>query len=134
MFVIIGLIVVMGSVLGGFSMAGGKVGALIHPSEFVTIGGAALGAMIVMSPLKVLIGVFKGVLQTLKGSPYNRKSYDELLKVLYELFMIARRNGMIALEEHVTNPEASTIFKIYPLFNKDHHGGRIFNRGIATRS
>ena len=74
MIVIIGLVVVVGAVLGGFTLAGGHVGALIHVSEFITIGGAALGAMIVMSPKKVLIDIIKGVLQTFKGAPYNRSA------------------------------------------------------------
>ena len=121
MIVIIGLMVVLGAVLGGFTLAGGHVGALLHISEFVTIGGAALGAMIVMSPKKVLIDIVKGVLQTLKGAPYNRSAYDELMKALYELFMLARRDGMIALEEHVSNPATSTIISKYPSLAKNHH-------------
>ena len=121
MIVIIGSIIVLGAVIGGFTMAGGHVGALLHISEFVTIGGAALGALIVMSPKKVLIDIFKGMLQTLKGAPYNRTSYEELLKALYELFMLGRRDGMIALEEHVNTPESSTIFTKYPTVQKNHH-------------
>ncbi len=122
MVIIIGLIIVLGAILGGFSMAGGHVGALLHLSEFVIIGGAGLGSMIVMSPKKVLIDLFKGILKALKGAPYNRLSYDELMKALYELFMLGRRNGMIALEEHVTNPKASSIFTKYPTFINNHHG------------
>jgi chemotaxis protein MotA len=121
MIVIIGLVVVVGAVLGGFTLAGGHVGALIHVSEFITIGGAALGAMIVMSPKKVLIDIVKGVLQTFKGAPYNRSAYDELMKAMYELFMLARRDGMIALEEHVSNPAASSIISKYPSLAKNHH-------------
>jgi chemotaxis protein MotA len=121
MIVIIGLVVVVGAVLGGFTLAGGHVGALIHVSEFITIGGAALGAMIVMSPKKVLIDIIKGVLQTFKGAPYNRSAYDELMKAMYELFMLARRDGMIALEEHVSNPAASTIISKYPSLANNHH-------------
>src|SRR5579862_9137414 len=121
MIVIVGIIIVLGSVLGGFMMAGGNVGALIHVSEFVTIGGAALGALVVMSPKKVLMDIFKGLMQTLKGAPYNRKSYDELTKALYEMFMLGRREGMIALEEHVTNPEKSSILSKYSSVVKNHH-------------
>ena len=72
MVTIVGFIVVLGSVLGGFTMAGGHVGALIHPSEIVTIGGASLGALIVMSPKKVLIDLFKGIIQAIKGSPFTK--------------------------------------------------------------
>jgi chemotaxis protein MotA len=119
MIVIIGSLIVFGSVLGGFMMAGGHPIALMHMSEFVVIGGAALGAMVVMSPKKVLIDLFKQTLGTLKGSPYNKQAYDELFKALYELFMLGRRSGMVALEEHVMNPESSSIFSKYPAFQKN---------------
>jgi len=121
MIVIIGALIVLGSVIGGFVMAGGHPAALLHLSEFVVIGGAALGAMVLMSPKKVLIDLFKQVLKTLKGSPYSKKAYEELFKALYELFMLGRRSGMVALEEHVMNPDTSSIFSKYPSFQKNHH-------------
>src|SRR4051794_24166510 len=80
MLVIVGFIVVIGAVLGGFTMAGGSIGALVHPSEIVTIGGAALGAAICMSSKKMLIDLMKGILQALKGSPFSKKTYEELFK------------------------------------------------------
>ncbi|MBC8003323.1 MAG: flagellar motor stator protein MotA [Opitutaceae bacterium] len=121
MIVIIGALIVLGSVIGGFMMAGGHVGALIQISEFVVICGSALGALIIMSPKKVLIDMVKQILATLKGPPYDKASYEELFKALYELFMIGRRNGMVALEEHVMTPESSSIFTKYPGFLKNHH-------------
>jgi chemotaxis protein MotA len=121
MIVIIGCLVVLGAVIGGFMMSGGHVGALLHVSEFIVIGGAAIGALIVMSPKKVLIDIFKGLLQTLKGSPYNRSCYEELLKALYEMFMLARRDGMISLEDHVNNPSQSSILSKYPTLVNNHH-------------
>jgi len=121
MIVMVGFIVVLGAVLGGFTLAGGHVGSLLHVSEFVTIGGAALGGLIVMSPKKVLIDIFKGLLQTVKGAPYNRAAYEELMKALYELFMLGRRDGMVALEEHVNNPSASAILSKYPTVVNNHH-------------
>lgn len=121
MLVIVGFIVVIAAVLGGFSMAGGHVAALIHPSEIVTIGGAALGAMIVMSSKKMLIDLMKGIIQSMKGSPFNKKTYEELFKLMYELFRTARRNGLLALEPHLANPHDSAIFHKYPLIAKNHH-------------
>ncbi len=114
MIILIGAIIVMASVIGGFMMGGGHVGALMHLSEFVVIGGSALGAMIIMAPKKVLIDLGKGMVAAFKGTPYDRAAYDELFKALYELFMVGRRNGMIALEEHVSTPESSSILKKYP--------------------
>jgi chemotaxis protein MotA len=107
-----GLVIV--AVLVGFSMAGGHVGALIHPSEFVTIGGASLGALIIMSPKKVLGDVMRGVLQVLKGSPFGKAMYAELFKLLYQFSRLVRREGMIALESHIENPPESKIFQQCP--------------------
>jgi chemotaxis protein MotA len=121
MIIIIGAIIVTLCVIGGFAMGGGHVGALIHPNELVIIGGGAMGALIIMSPKKVLIDMVKAMWLCLKGAPHNREAYEDLLKVLYELFLLGRRNGMIALEEHVLEPEASSIFKRYPKFSANHH-------------
>ncbi len=121
MIVIVGCIIVVGAVLAGFTWAGGHVGALIHPSEIVTIGGAALGALIVMCPKKVLIDLAKGLLQSLKGSPYTKKTYEDLFKMLYDLLRTARRDGLLALEEHVSSPHESSIFSKYPRITHNHH-------------
>ena len=121
MIVIVGAIVVIGAVLGGFSMAGGHIGALIHPSEFVTIGGAALGGLIVSSPKKVLIDLVKGLLASIKGSPYNKAAYEDSFKCLYDLLRLARRDGMLALEPHISKPEESSIFSKYPKVAHNHH-------------
>src|SRR5580692_3282976 len=130
MIVIIGAIIVLGSVLGGFVMAGGHPLALMHLSEFVIIGGAAFGAMVLMSPKKVLIDLFKQLLGTLKGTPYTKQAYDELFKALYELFMLGRRSGMVALEEHVMNPDTSSIFSKYPSFQHNHHAVQFLCNGL----
>jgi len=121
MLVIVGLIVVMACVLGGFTLAGGHIGALIHPAEILTIAGASIGAAVVMSPKKVLFDTAKGVLQALKGSPFSKKAYEELFQVMYELFRLARRDGTLALEPHLSNPHDSSIFNKYPSVSKNHH-------------
>jgi chemotaxis protein MotA len=116
MIVIIGALAVFLCVFGGFAWGGGHLGALLHFNELLIIAGGAFGALIIMSPRKVLLDLVQGMIDCLKGTPYSRAAYDELLKVLYELFMLGRRNGMIALEEHVLEPQTSSIFKKYPLF------------------
>jgi chemotaxis protein MotA len=121
MIVIIGFIVVFGAVAGGFIWSGGHLLALIHPAELLTIGGAALGAMIVMSPKKVLIDLLHGLLQCVKGTPYNRVAYDDLFKTMYDLFRFARREGLTSLEPHLNQPENSDIFKKYPRITGNHH-------------
>jgi chemotaxis protein MotA len=121
MLVIVGVIVVIGAVLGGFTMAGGHFGSLIHPSEFVTIGGAALGGLIVGTPKKVLIDLMKGLLACAKGAPYNKDVHEDAFKCLYDLLRLARRDGMLALEPHISNPHESSIFNKYPKIAHDHH-------------
>jgi chemotaxis protein MotA len=121
MVVIVGILIVLGAVLGGFSMAGGHIGALVHPSEIVTIGGASLGAMVVMSPISVLKKLISGLIQTVKGNPFTKETYGELLKLQYHLFRKARRDGLLALEPHLSDPHASTLFQQYPRIHKNHH-------------
>lgn len=130
MLVIAGFIIVIASVLGGFVMAGGHPGHLIQISEFIVIGGAALGAVVTMSSKHVLIGMIKQILGCLKGNPYSKKSYEELFKALYELFMLGRRNGMIALEEHVSNPHGSSIFSKYSTIANNHHALEFLCSGL----
>jgi chemotaxis protein MotA len=119
--VIVGGILVLGAVLAGFTMAGGHVGALIHISEFITIGGAATGALIVMSPKKVLKDLFRNVMQALKGSLYGRPTCLELFRLLYALARLVRQEGLLALDAHITNPDDSALFKQYPRIANNHH-------------
>lgn len=117
MIIIVGILIVVACVFGGFVFGGGHLLVLIHPNELIIIGGGALGALVIMSPRKVLTDIIKGLMTCMKGAPHSRAAYQELFKLLYELFLIGRRNGMIALEEHVLDPANSSIFKKYPLFN-----------------
>jgi chemotaxis protein MotA len=131
MIIIVGCIIVVGAVLGGFTMAGGHVAALIHPSELVTIGGAAVGALIVSCPKKVLVDLGKGLVATIKGTPYTKPTYEELFKCLYDLMRLARRDGLLALESHAYHPEESTIFAKYPRINTNHHLVKFLCGGLA---
>jgi chemotaxis protein MotA len=121
MIIIVGTLIVILCVFGGFVIGGGHLLVLVHPNELLIIGGGALGALLIMSPIKVLKEIVSGMKLCLKGAPHSRAAYEELLKVLYELFMLGRRSGMIALEEHVLEPQKSSIFKKYPDFLKNHH-------------
>jgi chemotaxis protein MotA len=130
MLVIIGSIIVLGSVLGGFMMAGGHPAHLFVLSEFIVILGCALGALVTMAPKKVIIDLIKQIIGSLKGSPYSKTAYEELFKALYELFMLGRRNGMVALEEHVSNPGTSSIFGKYPKLSGNHHAIEFLCSGL----
>jgi chemotaxis protein MotA len=121
MFVIIGLVLVFGSILGGYTMHHGKVAVLIQVSEFIIIGGAALGAMVVGNPPALIKRVFGDLFGLLKPNPYNEKAYGELLQLLYDLFQKARKEGLIGLESHIEEPEKSDLFNKYPTVAKNHH-------------
>lgn len=121
MFAIIGIVVVMGAVMGGYLMEHGKILVLMQPAELVIIGGAALGTLLIANPLSTLINIMKGMLSVLKGSPHNKLSYLETLKMLNELFMQARKQGMVKLEEDVEEPSKSQVFSKYPKFLANHH-------------
>lgn len=121
MFVIIGLLVVFGSVIGGYVMHHGEIAVLIQPSEFVILGGAALGALVVGNPPAVVKRIFAHTFGLLKPNTYNEKAYSELLQVLYEVFQTARKEGLVGLESHIEEPEKSEIFKKVPSFANNHH-------------
>lgn len=121
MIVIVGCIVVIGSVLAGFTISGGHIGALIHPAEILTIGGAAGGAMVIMSSKKVLTDLMKGVMATLKGSPFDKAAYRDLFKMMYDVMQTARRDGLLSLEPHLSKPHDSSIFSKYPKLSHNHH-------------
>jgi len=121
MFVIIGIVVVIGSMLGGFMVSGGNPLSLIVPGEFIVIIGVAFGSLIIANPLPVLKNIIAHVLATLKPPKVSKQTYLDLLKMLYELFQFAKREGLIALEQHVENPESSSIISKYPSFLANHH-------------
>ena len=120
MLIIIGSLVVVASVIGGYTAMGGKLYVLMQPFELVIIGGAALGAFIISNPKAVLKGTSKAFGRMMKGPRYSKKSYVELLSLLYQLFKLAKTKGMLALESHVEKPEESSLFQQFPTIAHDH--------------
>jgi chemotaxis protein MotA len=120
-FVIVGLVIVFGCVIGGYVMHHGQIAVLIQPNEFLIIGGAGIGAMVIANPPAVIKGILSQSLGLLKPNPFGAKAYAELLQVLYEVFQKARKDGLVGLEAHIENPEGSDIFQKYPSFLGNHH-------------
>lgn len=116
MLILIGALIVLGSTLGGFMIAGGNPLVLLHVSEFVVILGVALGVLIIASPGHIMKEILHKTQGALFGKKIGREEYIDLMKLLYELFLIGRRNGLIALEEHVSNPDQSAVLTKYPSF------------------
>lgn len=121
MFVIIGSLVVLGSIAVGYLMHGGALGVLVQINELIIIAGAGLGSLLIANPLPLTKRVFSGAMSTLKGSKISKKAYEELLVAMYSLMQVARRDGMIALEPHFEQPKQSTIFKKAPTLLANHH-------------
>ena len=121
MFAIIGILIVVGGIIGGYLMEHGHLAVLWQPAEVVIIGGAALGTIFIANPMPVIMGIFKGVLGILGGSKYTKAYYVEQLKMLNDLFQHARKNGLVKLEADVEEPDKSPVFSKYPKFIKDHH-------------
>ncbi|MCW8915619.1 MAG: flagellar motor stator protein MotA [Magnetovibrio sp.] len=118
---IIGFVVVVACVLGGYVLADGHLEVLWQPLEFLIIFGAGIGAFIISNPGSVIKAVLGSLGKLIKGAKYGQDSYLELLSVLYTLFKLAKSKGDLALESHIENPEESTIFNQYPNFASDHH-------------
>jgi len=118
---IIGFVVVVASVIGGYVLADGHLEVLWQPLEFLIIFGAGIGAFIISNPGSVIKGVLGTLSKLIKGSKYSKDSYLELLSVQYTLFKLAKSKGDLALEGHIDNPSESTIFNQYPSFVGDHH-------------
>ncbi len=121
MFVIIGIIVVFGAIMGGYLMEHGKIAVLIQPAELVIIAGAAAGTVLIANPLHILKQIVAGIIGTIKGSPFTKTKYLNSLKMLYDLLNKGRKDGLVALETDVEEPEKSAVFSKYPDFVKDHH-------------
>ncbi|AEO48360.1 motA, chemotaxis (motility protein A) [Rhodospirillum rubrum F11] len=121
MLIIIGAIIVIASVIGGYAAPGGHLAVLWQPFEFIIILGASLGAFLIGNPKTVLTGTLKSLGPMMKGPKHNKASYLELLSLLYTLFRLAKTKGDLALESHIEKPEDSPIFQKFPAFSKDHH-------------
>jgi chemotaxis protein MotA len=118
--VVVGAIIVIASVVGGYLMHGGKLLLLSQPAEFVIIGGAAIGSMIISTPISVLKSLMAQLLGVFKA-PLSRADYADLLSMLYQLFRMAQQTGIMALESHFEKPAESSILSKYPRFLARHH-------------
>ncbi len=120
MFAIVGAIIVLVCVVGGFLLEGGTLGVLIQPVELLIIGGAAVGSFCIASPKSVLVGTVKGALKVITAKEPTKQDGLDLLTCLFELATITRRGGMVAVEPHVNKPESSSVFAKYSFVAKNH--------------
>lgn len=121
MLVIVGYVVVILSVFGGFVLAGGHLLALFQPVELLMIGGAGTGAFLVGNSSKSIKATMKALPSVFKGAKYTKDHYMELMALLYELLGKIRKEGLMAIENDIENAEESPLFAKYPKIMADHH-------------
>ena len=121
MLVIVGYLIVIASVFGGFALAGGHLASLLQPVELLMIGGAALGSFMVANTTKVIKATLKSLPSLFKGSRYDKALYLETLALLFDILAKVRKEGLMSIEGDVDDPEKSPIFGKYPKVTTDHH-------------
>lgn len=126
MFTFLGVGIVLIAVVIGYVMHGGPIGVLIQINEFVILAGAFVGSTIAANGMSGFKAVIQGMLGLLKPDAYTKKAYLDLLKMMYQLFNVARKEGLLGLESHIEHPEKSSIIKDYPSFLNNHHATPFF--------
>ena len=137
---IIGIVVVFGSIIGGFVLHEGNLHVLFQPSEFLIIGGAGIGSMIVMAPPKLLKKVLASIPRVFQGTRSSKAESLEILSLLYEIFAKLKRDGTLSIDQDVEDPHQSEIFRKYPSFLRNHAAVallcdtlRLFTMGASVR-
>jgi chemotaxis protein MotA len=121
MLPILGYLIVIGAVFGGFAIGGGHLATLWQPVELIIIGGAALGAFFVGNSGKAIKSTFKALPKAFRGSRHTKALYMELMALLYEVLAKVRKEGLMSIESDVENPKGSPLFSKYPKVLADHH-------------
>ena len=116
-----GIFVVFACVIAGYLMEKGKIGVLLQPAELLIIGGAAIGTVLTANPIRILKKMVAGLMGVLKGSPFHKQRYLETLKMMFDLLTKSRKEGAIAIEGDIEEPDKSPILSKYPTFLNDHH-------------
>jgi chemotaxis protein MotA len=121
MFAIIGIVVVFGCIVAAYLMEHGNLMVLMQPAELLIIGGAALGTVLISNPVHTLKQMISGLLGAFGSSKYTTQRYIDSLKMMYELLQKARKEGLVALETDIEEPDKSPLFSKYGDFVKSHH-------------
>ena len=132
MYVIIGIVVVIASVVIGFTMPGGNLILLIQVSEFITIGGAAIGSLLIASPLSLIKKILSTIPKVFKDHSNTKEDYIQMLKAFSDLFLIAQREGLLSIEKHIESPEKSDIIKKATKFINDKYSMIFFCESLIV--
>ncbi len=126
MFLIVGIVIVLAAIVVGFAIDHGNFVVLIQINEFIILIGAGLGSFLAANGMGNTKTTISAVMSLLKPDPYDRAAYDDVLKLMYQVFNVARKEGLLGLEKHVEKPEESSIMKNYPSFLNNHHATSFF--------
>lgn len=121
MLVVVGSLLVLCCVLGGYVLSHGHILALWQPYELLIIGGGAVGAFLAANPGKIVKGALRDIGGLVKGPTYRREDYVDLLALLYDIFGVMRKEGILGLESHIEDPQTSPVFSAYPRLLREHH-------------
>lgn len=121
MLVLVGSLVVIVCVLGGYVLAHGHLLALWQPYEVLIIFGGAIGAFLTANSMKVVKASVGEMMALMKGPVYRRQDYVDLLSLLYDIFAVMRKGGLLGLEKHIEDPQSSPVFSAYPRLMREHH-------------
>ncbi len=132
MFPIVGILVVLGCIAGGYLMEKGNLLVLMQPAELLIIGGAAIGTVLIGNPPYILKSIVSSILAVFKGSHYTSTTYLDTLRFLNDFFGTSRKNGITALENDLDEPEKSALFKRHPSFAKDKEAMHFFCDTMRT--
>ena len=134
MISILGLVVVLACILGGYLLEKGNLAVLVQPAELLIIGGSALGTVLAGNPLHIVKGLVGNLLLMIKPSRYSAAFYLETLKFMSDFFTTSRKNGLASLEPDLDEPEKSAFFKRHPIFTTDKNALSFFCDTLRTIS
>ena len=132
MFPIVGILVVLGCIAGGYLMEKGNLLVLMQPAELLIIGGAAIGTVLIGNPPYILKAIIASLFAVFKGGRYTSSTYLDTLRFLNDFFSTSRKNGITALENDLDEPEKSALFKRHPSFAKDKEAMHFFCDTMRT--
>lgn len=126
MLFLLGVVTVIGCVISGYVLHHGNLAVLWQPTEVLIICGAAIGSFMISNPAKIVKKCLKSLKYLMKGTPYKKADYVELLMMLYSCFKLMRSKGMLEMEAHIENPHNSSLFSRFPKFHHNHHAVEFF--------
>jgi chemotaxis protein MotA len=121
MLVLVGSLIVLACVFGGYVMSHGKLLALWQPYELMIIFGGAAGAFLTANPMKIVKATLRDIAALAKGPKYRKQDYVDLLALMYDIFGVMRKEGVLGMESHIEDPQASPVFAAYPRLLGEHH-------------